>query len=160
MDLIKEARSNQNECITRMQCGWEFAPRVYLKEEIFLGTPFEATCIKCNQSTFINELEQFCEKCYQCDVYSSNDIVYNKIYDFDFEILDKKDTKYLDTSTMYKIKVNEFYGTMFCGVFAEPNEWSSSPHDDYWCITFLFINKESCDKEFDFLEKLENYLKY
>lgn len=131
MELIKEARVKNGKCVQRVQCGWDFSPRIYVKEEIFLETPFEATCIKCNQSSIIDELEQFCEKCYQCDVYSNADIIYNKIYNFDMEILEEKDITYLDSSTLYKIKVNEFHGTMFCGVFEEPNEWSSGPHDDY-----------------------------
>jgi hypothetical protein len=160
MDLIREARLNKNKCISRTQCGWDFSPRVYVKEEVFLETPFEAICLKCNQSSLINELEQFCEKCYQCDVYANADIVYNSIYDFDFEVLEQKQTKYLDMSTIYKIKVKEFYGLMFCGVLEEPNEWSSSPHDDYWCATFLFTKKDLCDQEYESLNVIENYLKY
>lgn len=160
MDLIKEARLNRNKCVTRIQCGWKFSPRVYLKEEIYLVTPFEHPCHKCKQISLIEDLNQFCEKCYECDIYEHSNVIHNLIYDFDIEILEQKDTKYLDMSTLYKIKVNEFYGLMFCGTFEEPNEWSSSPHDDYWHITFLFIDKELCDQEYESLNVIENYLKH
>lgn len=159
MELIKEARVNNCKYVQRVQCGWNFSPYICVKEEIFLETPFEAICLKCNQSSIIDELEKFCEKCHQCNVYSNVDIIYDKIYDFDFEILDKKDTLYLDISTLYNIKINEFYGTMFCGVYKEANELSLSPQDDYLCVTFLFTNEELCNEEYKSLKKLKEYLK-
>lgn len=160
MDLIKKARLNHNKCVTRIQCGWEFLPRILLQDEIYLETPFEYPCQTCQQISLIDNLDQFCEKCYNSDVYPHASNIYNKINNFDIEILEEKQTEYLDTSTLYKIKVNEFYCTMFCGLFEEPNEWSSSPHDDYLHITSLFIDKDLCDKEYDSLEKLKKYLKY
>lgn len=159
MDLIKEAKLNRDKRIERTKCGWKFEPRVCLLDEIYLETPFEYQCNNCKQTSLIDNLDQFCEKCYECDVYPYTNEIEKKIYNFAVEILEQKDTEYLDLSTLYKIKVNEFYGTMFCGMFEEPNEWSSSPHDDYWHITFLFIDSESCDKEYETMKELNSYLK-
>jgi len=160
MELIKRAKLNLNKHIERTQCGWKFNPRVCLLKYINLETPFDYQCNNCNQTLLIDNFEEFCEKCYECYVYPHTDEIKNKIYNFDVEILEQKDTDYLDMSTYYKIKVNEFYGTMFCGEFKEPNEWSSSPHDDYWHITFLFTDSESCDNEYKTMKELIKNIDY
>lgn len=160
MNLIKYAYENQNKRVKRTKCGWDFETRISLESQIVLVEPFEHPCQTCNFITNISELNQYCENCYNSDVYEydKHKLINKKIKEFDFEILDSKNTNYCDVSTVYKIKIEEFYGLVFCGLFEEPNEWSSSPHDDYWYLTFLFINEESCNAEFLTLNIVKDYL--
>lgn len=160
MNLIKEAKLNRGKRIQSIKCGWSFEPLVCLLNEIYLETPFEYQCHYCKQTFLINDLEQYCENCFEGEIYPHTNEIKNKIYNFEVEIVEQKEKNYLDLdlSTLYKIKVNEFYGTMFCGMLEEPNEWSSTPHDDYWHITFLFIDSESCDEEYTTMKQLSAYL--
>lgn len=160
MDLIKYALLNKNKCIERIQCGWKFQPRICLNQHIYLETPFEHKCITCKKMSLIDDLENFCENCYESNIYDINvkKEIYEKIYNLDVEIIEEKTTKYLDHSVIYKIKIKEFYCLMFCGIFEEPNEWSSGPHDDYVHLTLLFIDEDLCNKEYLLLEKIKEYI--
>ena len=48
-----------------------------------------------------------------------------------------------------KFTIDDFYFLMFCGVKYETNEWSSTPHDNYWCLSWLFENKSKRDENYD-----------
>ena len=156
MDLIKYARNNRYH--TRIQCGWKFSPKIYLREEIILQTPFTYNCQFCDEITTLDCLDKMCENCYDGVIYPYETID-EKIHNFDFEVIETKDFDFDFSGKYYKIKINEFYGTVFCGIFEEPNEWSSTPHDDYYYLTFLFKDIESCDEEYKSNEILKEQLK-
>jgi hypothetical protein len=156
MELIKEARLHSR--ITRVQCGWEFSPRICVEEDIVLAQDIAMICDHCKVEQQMKSLDDFCESCYDGNVFENYDKLNDKISNFDVEFLAEKDTKYLDRSTLYKIKVDEFFGLLFCGVFEEPNEWSSSPHDDYWCITFLFKDIDECNAQYESLKIIDEYI--
>jgi hypothetical protein len=93
MEMIRFAKLNRNKCVKRVQCDWEFEPRVRFADYINVETPFEYPCQHCKKTTFIQELDQWCEECYEGEIYPYSREVNNKIKNMDVDILNQKNMK-------------------------------------------------------------------
>lgn len=158
--------ARETHSVTRVQCGWKFSPRIEIFEYIIFLEEFMEKCPHCSHEIMMgcenqdsNKLDTLCENCWKC-IYENGGEVRNNIYNFDVDIMEEKEVEFCDKTVVYKIKVHDFFGIITCVVGYEGNEWSSSPRDIYECTTFLFKNEKECNKEFESLDKVMEYLKY
>ena len=134
---------------------------------------YEDQYTKCYQLTEIKHVSKYiykCEKykfvnkcfdkddavwCKQCDDYSSfvNDLE-NKCQYRDFLIEHEKrlDGSKYDDHILCKIKLDiddvGYYGVLETIAVFEPNEWSSTPHDDYYFNYWLFTKPKIRNRYF------------
>lgn len=145
MDFLLEeminAKNNNGQYESRTICNWDFESKQYFKFNFNYNSIYEVNCIKCNTIiTFNSENGECCNNCME---YMSNDLfadLENKAYNFDFEIEESKELKLFNS--VYKITMSNnnivYYGVLECTISYEENEWSSSPHDDYFADYNVF----------------------
>lgn len=155
MELITEARRSKHT--NRNQFGNSFSPANYLVEQITVISQISICCIKCHKKSILQNIEDMCQTCYAYLLPNWTELKSN-LLNFQLEILSQKETIHLDHSVVYKIKIDRFWGILFCGVYYEENEFSSSPHDDYWCLAFLFGSELECEQEYQSLDILNKRL--
>ena len=164
MDFVLEEMINakkQNNCYeSRTICGWNFESKQYFNFDFTYNSIYEVNCIKCNTIiTFDSENGGCCNNCME---YMSNDLfddLKTKAYNFDFEIEESKKLKLF--KSVYKITMNNnivYYGVLECTISYEENEWSSSPHDDYFADYNVFNSVLDRNSFYDQTYQLFAYL--
>lgn len=124
-----------------MTIGCNFESKQYFYFYFTYNSIHELNCIKCN--TIITFDSEYGECCNNCMEYVSNDLFSDlkaKAYNFYFEVEESKELKLF--KSVYKITMNNnniiYYGVLECTISYEENEWSSSPHDDYFADFNVF----------------------
>jgi hypothetical protein len=136
MDYIRDAwKKGQGSRVRREQCGWSFSPEQRFDWDVDLQT--QETCSKCN-TQFKRDKDQSC--CYEC-FEGLDDTAFAQLEErveaFNVTVEESKDgpEKRLDVDEVYLVNATVdgtvYYGVMRCTASFEPNEWSSTPHDDY-----------------------------
>jgi hypothetical protein len=112
---------------------------------------------KCSECGFVNKCFDKNDTiwCKKCDKYSSfTDDLEERCEDQDFtmEHERKLNTKRYDEHLLCKIKMNigdvNYYGILEAIAVFEPNEWSSTPHDDYFFYYWLFTRPKERNTKF------------
>jgi hypothetical protein len=120
----------------------------------FFEKPCVLTCTKCETDEKLPKDEWFL--CKKCGEYNGLSLLEEEIErsceSFCFIIEEEKEIPFVkvDYSIISKIKIgdnpnNIYYGVFFCWVNYEPNELSSTPHDDYIMNFYLYKNKDKRD---------------
>jgi|SaaInlStandDraft_4_1057021.scaffolds.fasta_scaffold11613_5 hypothetical protein len=154
LEVIKEM--NDVSAYARTQCEITFRPRVYSRSYILLCENITTECPQCNSNITFNNYDQisYCNECYKYSIEQYLSKVVKYIDNYDLDITDEKDFEYYSVDgTMYKHNIldNEkiYYCVTFCGASYECNEWSSSPHDDFYYYTAIFINEDTRNAKYD-----------
>ena len=112
-------------------------------------------CISCNKNNKIMDNYGVMCQTKECYKYVSADdynVLYNKAKLFEIIIEHSKNmNNNYDISVLYKIRIDNYFGIMTCIIQYEPNEWNSSPHDDYMTKVLLFNDEMSRNKEYETL---------
>lgn len=132
-------------------CDWKFHCRINRDFSFKLHFDYPSFCNACGKSiVFEKDNDNHCHfglMCPFCDEYNSN--IHNSYFDkitssLSFEVIERKDApnKEWDIHKFYKTKkLTDYYAVVECKVMYEPNEWSSSAHDDHFVLAHWFDNE-------------------
>jgi hypothetical protein len=152
LQQIIDAKKHNNRYESRTICDWDFKAKQYFNLDFNYNSIYKVNCGNCNTIvTLISNDGGWCDKCMD---YIPNDLfddLESKAYNFDFEIEESKEIKLF--KSVYKITMNNndimYYGVLECTISYEENEWSSSPHDDYFADYNVFNSVLDRDSFYD-----------
>jgi len=149
---VINAKNNNGKCEDRIICGWKFEARQYFNFEFNYESKIKIKCDKCNNLIiFSSQYGECCSKCYEYYENELYDELEFRARNFDFILEETKEIGLFNS--VYKIKIDfnnvVYFGILKCAISYEENEWSSSPHDDYFAEYYLFDSEENRNKIYD-----------
>ncbi len=110
----------------------------------------ECKCPICDHACVLDDdSADWCDRCDEFNEFMADYRSNIKEYCKNFEI-DIDNEFPLDFYTeKYKIKVLDLYGVMTCFIEDEPNEWSSTPHNNFSTSFYLFKSESNRNKYYD-----------
>lgn len=158
-DIIKTIKETKKYELDKRKGDYDDNTMNYISINVEYIEKENITKLKCKKCDYEPEQKLECDfmLCSECNEFNGTCLIDEKIQDmcesFDIEIEEEKQIKYYDTddSVLCKMKVGNYYGVMLGWILYEPNELSSSPHDDFTIYYYLYVDKERRD------ELYENY---